>query len=90
MLSPTVSTEGLVISCMIDAMECRELATANIPGALLLTDYDNGYIHIKLEGLMVTLIEEIDPDYCRYLIYTDKSGRKCMYAEARKAIYGTL
>ena len=46
--SPTVSAEGLVLSCMIDAMEIRELATVDIPGSFLHTDYDKGDIHIKL------------------------------------------
>ena len=62
-LSPTVSTEGLMLSCMIDAMEGWEVATADIPGALLQTNYDKGDIHIKLEGAMVNLLEEIDPEY---------------------------
>ena len=62
-LSPTVSTEGLMLSCMIDAMEGREVATADIPGAFLQTDYYKGDIHIKLEGGMVALLEEIDPEY---------------------------
>ena len=39
---------------------------------------------------MVTLLEEIHPKYYMYFIYTDKRGRKCMYAESKKAIYGTL
>ena len=39
---------------------------------------------------MVTLLEEIDPEYYKDFIYTDKQGRKCMYAEAKKVIYGTL
>ena len=34
-LSPTMSTEGLMISCMIDAMEGQELETADIPGSFL-------------------------------------------------------
>ena len=55
-----MSTEGLMLSCMIDAMEGRELATADIPGAFLQNDYDKGNIHIKLEGAMITLLEEID------------------------------
>ena len=55
-------TEGLTISRMIDAMEGREVATADIPGAFLQTDYDKGDIHIKLEGAMATLLEDIDPD----------------------------
>ena len=62
-LSPTVSTEGIMLSCMIDALEGQEVETTDIPGAFLQTDYDKGDIHIKLEGAMVTLLEEIDPEY---------------------------
>ena len=39
---------------------------------------------------MFTLLEETDPDYYKYFIYTDKRGSKCMYAEAKKDIYGKL
>ena len=39
---------------------------------------------------MVTLLEEIDPEYYKYFIFTDKRGRKCIYAEAKKAIYVIL
>ena len=35
MPSETVSTEGIMLLCMIDAMEVREVATADIPGAFL-------------------------------------------------------
>ena len=53
---------------MIYAMEGQEVATADIPGAFLQTDYDKGDIHIKLEGAMVNLLEEIDPEYYKYFI----------------------
>ena len=56
--SPTVSTEGLMLLCMIDTMEGWEVTTADIPGAFLQTDYDKGDIHIKLEGTMFTLLED--------------------------------
>ena len=75
---------------MIDAIEGREVATADIPGDFLHTYFGKGDIHIKLEGAMVALLEEIDQEYYKYLIYTDKIGRKCMYSEAKEAIYGTL
>ena len=65
-----------MISCIIDAMEGWEAETANIPGAFLQNDYGKGYIHIKLEEAMVTLLEDIDPEYYKYFIYTDKRGRK--------------
>ena len=39
---------------------------------------------------MVTLLEEIDPEYYKDFVFTDKRGRKCIYAKAKKTIYGTL
>ena len=39
---------------------------------------------------MFTLLKDIDPYYYKYIIYTYKRGRKCMYAESKKVIYGTL
>ena len=56
-----MSNEGLILLCMIDAMEDREVATADIPGAFLQTVYDKVDIHIKVESDMVTLLEEIYP-----------------------------
>ena len=39
---------------------------------------------------MFTLFEDIEPEYYKDFIFTDKRGRKCMYAESKKAIYGAL
>ena len=44
---------------MIDAMEGREVATDDIPWASIKTNYDKGYIHTKMEGAVVPLLEEI-------------------------------
>ena len=52
-------TKGLVLLRIIYTMEVREVATADIPGAFLKTNYDKVDIHIKLEGSIVTIIEEI-------------------------------
>ena len=49
-----------MLLCIIDAMEGREVATAKIPGTFLHTNYDKVGIHIKMEGSMVTITEEID------------------------------
>ena len=79
-----------MLSCMIDATEVRDVATDDIPISFLNTDYDKGDIHIKMEGSIVALLEEIDPEYYKDFIYTDKRRRKCMYAESNKDVYGTL
>ena len=88
--SPTVSTKGLMLLCMIDATEGGEVATVDAPGAFLQNEYNKGDIHIKLGGAMFTLLEEIDLEYCKYLIYADKRRCKCVYVEAKKANYGAL
>ena len=61
--STTVSTEGLMLSCMIDVMEGRDVATDDIPEAFLKTNYNKGDIYIKMEVVMVTILEEINLYY---------------------------
>ena len=43
-----MSTEGLMLPCMIYAMEGHYVETADIPGAFIKNDYDKGDIHIKI------------------------------------------
>jgi hypothetical protein len=88
--SPTVSTQGLVLSCTIDANEERDVATADIPGAFLQTDYVEGDRHLHIEGTMAELLAQIDPKLYRKYIVTSPSGKKVLYAETLKAVYGTL
>ena len=66
--------------------EGQDVENYYIPGAFLKTDYDKGEIHIKMEGTMVNLLEEIYPSYYKYLNDLDIRGRTCMYAEAKKTI----
>ena len=72
-----------MILCMIAAMEGWEVETAKIPGTLLQADYDKGDTHIKLEGAKVTLLEDIDPEYYKYFIYTDKRKSKSCLQKPR-------
>ena len=50
-------------------MEGWYVATYDISGAFLQTEYDKGDIHIKMEGEMVTLPEDIKPAYYYDFIY---------------------
>ena len=78
-----------MISFIIEKMEGWYVATYEIPGAFLQTDYNKGDIHIKIEGSMMNLLEDIDPGYYRDFIYT-YICEKCIYAEVNTAIYGTI
>ena len=53
---PTVSTEGLMMPCVFVMMWFRDKATADIQWDFLQTQYDQSDIHIKMEGVMVTLM----------------------------------
>jgi len=86
--SPTVSTHALMATCLIDAIEGRDVATADIPGAFLQATMDDD-VYIKFEGKMVDLLIGLDsakysPCVCTY------KGRRFIYTKAIKAIYGTL
>ena len=88
--SPTVATQALLLSSMIDAYERRDIATSDIPGAFLQTPDESKETHLRLETLMVDLLLKINPWTYRSYVCTDKRGKRYMYAQCQKAIYGTL
>ena len=88
--SPTVSLHALILSCMIDAIEGRDVATADIPGAFLQTDMpEDEIVHIRLDGTMAELLCRLDPNLYAPCMIT-RGRTKVLYAKANKAIYGTL
>jgi hypothetical protein len=86
--APTVATEALMLSCVIDAEERRAVVTADIPGAFMQADMDE-VIHMKLEGPLATLLTRVDPkSYQKYT--TMEHGKLVIYVQLMKALYGTL
>ena len=86
--SPTVSTDAVFYTAIIDAIERRAVAVIDIPGAFMHSDMDPN-VHMKLEGLMAELLLEIDPvAYKPYVTY--EKGKPVIYMEMLKALYGTL
>ena len=85
--SPTISTESLFISCIIDAMEHRDVATVDIPGAFMQADMDE-LVHLKIEGELAELLVRVDAKYRDMITY--ENGKAVIYAELKKALYGTL
>ena len=85
--SPTVMIESLLLSCVIDATEGRDVATVDIPGAFMQADMDET-VHIRMEGRMAELICKLDPSMYRPFIVYEK-GKPVLYAELLKALYGT-
>jgi hypothetical protein len=86
--SPTVSTEALMLSCVIDAKEGRDVATANVPGAFMQVEMDE-VVHVRLEGVMVDLLTELDPKKYEPCVIT-QNEKKVLYVQLMKALYGTM
>ena len=86
--SPTVRTESLMLSCVIDAKERRNVLTCDVPGAFMQADIDE-IVHVKLEGPLADLLAKVDPKlYTEYLV-TEK-GKSVMYVQLKKALYLSL
>jgi hypothetical protein len=86
--APTVATEALMLSCVIDAEERRSVVTADIPGAFMQADMDE-VLHMKLEGPLAMLLTRVDPKlYKKYT--TMENGKPVIYVQLMKALYGTL
>jgi hypothetical protein len=86
--SPTVRTESLMLSCVIDAKERRKVMTCDIPGAFMQVDVDD-VVHVRLVGPLAELLTKVDPDlYTKYM--TTEHGKPVLYVQLQKALYGTL
>jgi len=90
--SPTVSLYALMASCVLDAIEHRNVITVDIPGAFLQGDWPQHEhpAYIRFEGEMVDMICEIDSSYKSKIIYSNNGKRKLLYGRLVKAVYGTL
>jgi Reverse transcriptase (RNA-dependent DNA polymerase)/Zinc knuckle len=86
--SPTVANESVLLSCVIDAREDRDVAIIDIPGAFMHSDMDE-VVHMRLEGSMAQLIVKLDPKLYRKYIQTE-GGKLVLYVQLKKALYGTL
>ena len=59
--APIMATKSLLLTCLVDAMEKRDVATVDIPGAFMQSDIEGETLHMKLEGEIVHILAKIDP-----------------------------
>ena len=86
--SPTVSTEALLITLMIDANENRDVATADVPGAFLHSDIDEETF-VVVDGALVDILVKSNNKYAKY-IHITSTGKKLVFLQLDKALYGTV
>ena len=86
-----MSTEAVLISCIIDAKEERDVAVIDIPNVFIQTRVENekDMVYIKVRGILVDLLIEIVPDVYDPYVKLDKKRTKVLILQCLNAIYRT-
>jgi hypothetical protein len=86
---PTVATESVFITTVIDANEGCDVACFDIPGAFLHADSDDD-ITMVLKGRLAELMVQVAPNLYWKYITVDRKGTAILYVKMQKALYGLL
>jgi len=92
--SPTASTEGIFITATINAHEECDVMTADIPNAFIQVSLENlkdgdEEVVMKVTGMLVDLLVKVAPNVTNPFVGL-KNGRKVLYLQVLKALYGML
>jgi len=85
--SPTVSTDALMLSLMIDAFEHRDMATADVVGAYMNAEMLD-FVLLRLVGDTVDIMCHLNPRYSSSVVM--EGGKKVLYLRLLKALYGCV
>jgi hypothetical protein len=92
--SPTVATESVLLSCIIDAKEGRDVAAViNIPNAFVIqtrVEDEKDMAIIKIHGVLVDILVEIAPDVYKPYATTDKKGVRQLLVQCQNVLYGMM
>jgi hypothetical protein len=75
----------------IDAREGCDVMTADVPNAFIQTDMPEGKEHVimKITGVLVDMLVQMAPEtYGPYVVF--ENGKKVLYVQVLKALYGML
>ncbi|KAL7571930.1 hypothetical protein ACA910_006562 [Epithemia clementina (nom. ined.)] len=91
--SPTVATEAILLTVMVDAHESRDVMIADIPNAFTQTPMPKAEkgerLIIKIRGTLVNMLVEMNPKIYKEQVVIE-AGNKILYVIVTKAIYGML
>jgi hypothetical protein len=90
--SPTFTTEAVLLLCIIDSEEGRDVAVVDIPNAFVQTRVENekDMAFINICGTLVDILVEIAPDVYNSYVSRDKKGMNQLLVQCQNALYGTM
>jgi hypothetical protein len=92
--SPTVTAEAVMLTCVIDAQEDRDVAVVDIPNAFVQTvmskEDAEHRVTVCIRGPLVGVLVLIALDVYGPYVSTTKTGQKVLIVECLNAIYGTM
>jgi hypothetical protein len=88
---PTALLARLILTCIIDAYERRDVTTLDILRAFLQAKppKEDKDMHVVLDGRMAELLAKISPETYRKYVHK-RRGQKLIYCKLNVALYGTL
>lgn len=84
MASPTIQLNSPLLTLIIDAHECRDVATADVVGAYLMADI-NDFVLVKIREESVDIICLVNLKLTQSVSY--KKCNKVLYLQLAKALY---
>jgi len=88
--SPTVNNDSIFITGAVDAYERRSVGMVDVPGAFLHTWLTDEKVIMVLKGELCELIVKVDPKLYTKYVTIDSRGKKVLYVQLSKALYGLL
>ena len=85
--SPTVATDALLLSILIDAHEGRDVATADVADAYLKA-YMTDLVIMKFTGETVDILCKMNPKHRKFVVV--ENGVRVLYVKLIKALYGCV
>ena len=88
--SPTMATESVILTSIIDAKEKHEIAVIDVPNAFIQTVVEDKKkrVIIRIRGMLVDILVKIAPEVYKDYVTFDRKGNKQLLVECLNALYG--
>ncbi len=90
----TVTAKAVVLTCIIDAQENRDVAVVDIPNTFVQTvvskEDAEHHVTVCIRGPLVDVLVLIAPDVYGPYVSTTKTGQKVLIVECLTTVYGMM